>query len=89
MKRQNLFSGKNKKDIVNLSSAELALRVVKVKWYCQNMTAKMISGTYYYRLDLWGLILVLIDPDIVIFQYFLAIKRKIYLPTSKQIDRRF
>ena len=31
MKCQNLFSGKSKKNITNLSSAELAKRVVKVK----------------------------------------------------------
>ena len=31
MKRQNLFSGENNKYITNLSSAELAQRVVKVK----------------------------------------------------------
>ena len=31
MKRQILFSGKNKKNIINLSSAENAQRVVKVK----------------------------------------------------------
>ena len=31
MKYQNLFSGKNKKNITDLSSAELAKRVVKVK----------------------------------------------------------
>ena len=31
MKHQSLFSGKNKKNIVNLSSAEFAQRVVKVK----------------------------------------------------------
>ena len=31
MKRQNLLSGENKENIINLSSAELALRVVKVK----------------------------------------------------------
>ena len=31
MKCQILFSGKNKKNIINLSSAELAKRVVKVK----------------------------------------------------------
>ena len=30
MKYQDLFSGKNKKTIINLSSAELAQRVVKV-----------------------------------------------------------
>ena len=33
MKCQILFSGKNKKNITNLSSAELAKRVVKVKIY--------------------------------------------------------
>ena len=31
MKGQNLFSGKNKKTVINLLSAELAQRVVKVK----------------------------------------------------------
>ena len=31
MKCQTLFSGKNKKNIINLSSAENAQRVVKVK----------------------------------------------------------
>ena len=31
MKSQLLFSGKNKKNIINLSSAELAQRGVKVK----------------------------------------------------------
>ena len=31
MKCQILFSGENKKNITNLSSAELALRVVKIK----------------------------------------------------------
>ena len=30
MKRQSLFSGKNKKNIINLSSAESAQRVIKV-----------------------------------------------------------
>ena len=38
MKCQILFSGKNKKNIINLSSAENAQRVVKVKsnmtYYC-------------------------------------------------------
>ena len=33
MKCQILFSGKNKKNIINLSSAENAQRVVKVKFY--------------------------------------------------------
>ena len=32
MKCQNLFSGKSKKNITNLSSAELAKRVVKVNY---------------------------------------------------------
>ena len=32
MKCQILFSGKNKKNIINLSSAENAQRVVKVKY---------------------------------------------------------
>ena len=32
MKCQILFSGKNKKNIIDLLSAELARRVVKVKW---------------------------------------------------------
>ena len=32
MKCQILFSGKNKKNIVNLSSAEIAQRAVKVKY---------------------------------------------------------
>ena len=31
MQCQSLFSGKNKKNIINVSSAELAQRVVKVK----------------------------------------------------------
>ena len=34
MKCQILFSGKNKKNIINLSSAENAQRVVKVKILC-------------------------------------------------------
>ena len=32
MKYQIMFSGKNKKNIINLSSAEFAQRVVKVKY---------------------------------------------------------
>ena len=35
MKCQILFSGKNKKNIINLSSAENAQRVVKVKIHSQ------------------------------------------------------
>ena len=43
MKCQSLFSGKNKKNIINLSSAELAQRVVNVNMndYC-----------YVYPIDL-------------------------------------
>ena len=33
MKCQNLFSGKNKKNIINLPSAKFAQRVVKVNKY--------------------------------------------------------
>ena len=33
MKCQSLFSGKNKKNVINLSSAELAQRVVKGKLF--------------------------------------------------------
>ena len=38
MKFQILFSGKNKKNIIDLSSAELALRVVKVKTVITKIT---------------------------------------------------
>ena len=38
MKCQILFSGKNKKNIINLSSAENAQRVVKVKMHGQDQT---------------------------------------------------
>ena len=38
MKCQILFSGKNKKNIINLSSAENAQRVVKVKVSCIKRT---------------------------------------------------
>ena len=40
MKCQILFSGKNKKNIINLSSAENAKRVVKVKQYTENFPMK-------------------------------------------------
>ena len=33
MKCQSLFSGKNKKNIINLSSADLAQRAVTIKGY--------------------------------------------------------
>ena len=44
MKYHILFSGKNKKNVTNLSTAELAQRVVKVKHHhmtqdCENMVA--------------------------------------------------
>ena len=38
MKFQILFSGKNKKNIIDLSSAELAQRVVKVKTVITKIT---------------------------------------------------
>ena len=41
MKFQNLFSGKNKKIIIYLSSAELAQRMVKVKF----LTFKTLGDT--------------------------------------------
>ena len=42
MKYQILFSGKNKENITNLSSAELAQRMVKVKT-CHEKTRVVIS----------------------------------------------
>ena len=45
MKCQILFSGKNKKNIINLSSAENAQRVVKVK-----APHKTVAGNFFrYR----------------------------------------
>ena len=48
MKCQFLFSGKNKKNNINLSSAEIALRVVKIKTVlctrCQNLLKVIIIG---------------------------------------------
>ena len=41
MKCQTLFSGKNKKNIINLSSAENAQRVVKVK--------PIVASTTYWK----------------------------------------
>ena len=38
MSCQSLFSGKNKKNIINLASAESTRRVVKVKSYCFTVT---------------------------------------------------
>ena len=37
MKCQSLFFGKNKKKTFNLSSAEFAQRMVKVKIHCKNI----------------------------------------------------
>ena len=45
MKCQNLFTGNNKKNTINLSSAELALRVVKVN-------AKQIGSNHILNLIL-------------------------------------
>ena len=50
MKCQILFSGKNKKNIINLSSAENAQRLVKVKNNnnnCQQITKTMIFVCVY------------------------------------------
>ena len=43
MKCQILFSGKNKKNIINLSSAENAQRVVKVKGYMDSKLSKLVG----------------------------------------------
>ena len=45
MKCQVLFSGKNNKNITNLSSAELAKRVVKLKGYDDAIKMMEISNT--------------------------------------------
>ena len=57
LKCQSLFSGEIKKNIVNLSSAELAQRVVKVKasaFTCmqigQGLNPSYISSTRYVKL---------------------------------------
>ena len=39
MKVQILFSGKNRENITNVSSAELAWRVVKIKKYCSSSSS--------------------------------------------------
>ena len=41
---QILFSGKNKKNIINLSSAELAKRVVKVKSYLLILKLRLLKA---------------------------------------------
>ena len=53
MKFQTLFSAKNEKKIINLSSADLAKRVVKVK-HLGNLTRKdifILSGCVFLHLD--------------------------------------
>ena len=52
MKYQSLFSGKNKKNRINLSSTEFAQRVVKVK-----LQASLLQGHqagFVFRLPLWA-----------------------------------
>ena len=46
MKCQILFSGKNKKNIINLSSAENAQRVVKVKQPQKEQMASRVGGPF-------------------------------------------
>ena len=50
MKCQILFSGKNKKNIINLSSAENAQRVVKVK---EQFVSKLILAFYRQKKKIW------------------------------------
>ena len=50
MKRQILFSGKYKKNITNLSSAELAQRVVKIKEH--QMSAVLCCAIIYSRISI-------------------------------------
>ena len=60
MKCQILFSGKNKKNIINLSSAENAQRVVKVKEvYFLNTCIDLV---YTWAIDRYLSILVQIKP---------------------------
>ena len=49
MKCQILFSGKNRKNIINLSSAELAQRMVKVNLTC----LLQYLGQIWYLFNLW------------------------------------
>ena len=49
MKCQILVSGKNKKNIINLSSAENAQRVVKVKISGQADDSHEISGLVFFE----------------------------------------
>ena len=68
MKCQILFSGKNKKNIINLSSAENAQRVVKVK---VNMVLQIYQKNYYEDEILsqrgWGLTKLPLNPLLIIF----------------------
>ena len=54
MKYQNLFSGKSMKNLINVSSAELAKRVVKVKVYkvCSADDPRLTFDTFMARLNL-------------------------------------
>ena len=54
MNRQILFSGKNKKNISNLLSAELAERVVKVKEQLMNNNIHEKRKTYFSGLYVLG-----------------------------------
>ena len=49
MKYQNLFSGKSKKNITNMSSAELAKRVIMVKWTLSTETT--LSNCFDFLLE--------------------------------------
>ena len=49
MKCQILFSGKNKKNNIILSSAENAQRVVKVKWASPYQTIQVCNLVYLYN----------------------------------------
>ena len=50
IKGQSLFSGKNKKNVISLSSAELARRVVTVKVLSKTSDAKKPSCSFNYFL---------------------------------------
>ena len=52
-KRYILFSGNNKKNIINLSASELVLRVVKVKntiqFYCETAKEPISFRVFVYK----------------------------------------
>ena len=53
---KNKFSGKNRKNIINLSSAELAQSVVKVKWHIipkKREKLKVLCSDNKYILHIW------------------------------------